>query len=165
MTALEAVLLTIITASTPLLLAAVGELVVERSGVLNLGVEGMMVMGAVSGFAAAYTTGSAAAGIAAAIGAGIAMSLLFGFLTQTLVTNQVATGLALTLFGLGLSGLLGEPFTGLPGVKLAPVPHPRPERPAVRRTRALRPRRARVRIDRDHGARRPGAGGVRGSAS
>ena len=121
MTALEAVLLTIITASTPLLLAAVGELVVERSGVLNLGVEGMMVMGAVSGFAAAYTTGSAAAGVAAAIGAGVGMSLLFGFLTQTLVTNQVATGLALTLFGLGLSGLIGEPFTGLPGVKLAPV--------------------------------------------
>ena len=121
MTALEAVLLTIITASTPLLLAAVGELVVERSGVLNLGVEGMMVVGAVSGFAAAHTTGSAAIGIAAALGAGIAMSLLFGFLTQTLVTNQVATGLALTLFGLGLSGLIGESFTGLPGVKLAPV--------------------------------------------
>ncbi|MDD9983653.1 MAG: ABC transporter permease, partial [Gammaproteobacteria bacterium] len=121
MTGLEAVLLTIITASTPLLLAAVGELVVERSGVLNLGVEGMMVMGAVCGFAGAYTTGSAAVGIVAGLGAGVAMSLVFGFLTQTLVTNQVATGLALTLFGLGLSGLIGEAFTGLPGVKLGAI--------------------------------------------
>ena len=117
----EAVLLTIITASTPLLLAAIGELVTERSGVLNLGVEGMMVMGAVAGFAAAYTTGSAALGVVAAIGAGVAMSMLFAFLTQTLATNQVATGLALTLFGLGLSGLIGEAFTGLPGVKLASI--------------------------------------------
>ena len=121
MSALEAVLLTIVTASTPLLLAALGELVVERSGVLNLGVEGMMLVGAVTGFAAAYTTGSAAAGVAVAAGSGVAMALLFGLLTQTLVTNQVATGLALTLFGVGLSGLVGEPFTGLPGVKLAPV--------------------------------------------
>ena len=121
MSGLEAVLLTIITASTPLLLAAIGELVTERSGVLNLGVEGMMVMGAVAGFAAAYTTGSPALGVVAAIGAGVAMSILFAFLTQTLATNQVATGLALTLFGLGLSGLVGEAFTGLPGVKLTAI--------------------------------------------
>ena len=121
MSGLEAVLLTIVTAATPLLLAAVGELVTERSGVLNLGVEGMMVMGAVTGFAAAYVTGSAALGVAAAVGTGVATSLLFGFLTQTLVTNQVATGLALTLFGLGLSGLIGESFTGLPGVKLGRI--------------------------------------------
>ena len=134
MTALEAVLLTIITASTPLLLAAVGELVVERSGVLNLGVEGMMVMGAVCSFAAAYTTGSAAVGIAAGLGAGVAMSLVFGFLTQTLVTNQVATGLALTLFGLGLSGLIGEAFTGLPGGEARCHPHSRAERRAVSRS-------------------------------
>ena len=118
MTALEAVVLTIITASTPLLLAAIGELVVERSGVLNLGVEGMMIVGAVCGFAAAYTFGSAASGVAAAIAAGMGVALLFAYFTQTLVTNQVATGLALTLFGLGLSGLIGENFTGLPGVKL-----------------------------------------------
>lgn len=118
MGATEAVILTIITASTPLLLAAIGELVVERSGVLNLGVEGMMVVGAVCGFAAAYHTGSAALGVLAAVGAGVAMSVLFGFLTQTLITNQVASGLALTLLGLGLSGLIGEDLTGLPGVKL-----------------------------------------------
>ena len=121
MTGLEAVILTIITASTPLLLAAIGELVVERSGVLNLGVEGMMIMGAVGGFAAAYTSGSAVMGVAASAGTGIAIALLFAYLTQTLVTNQVATGLALTLFGLGLAGLIGENFTGLPGVKLHTV--------------------------------------------
>jgi simple sugar transport system permease protein len=118
MGALEAVILTIITASTPLLLAAIGELVVERSGVLNLGVEGMMVMGAVCGFAVSYSTGSPYLGILASIAAGVFMSILFGFLTLTLVANQVATGLALTLLGLGLSGLIGESFVGLPGVKL-----------------------------------------------
>ena len=121
MNALEAVVLTIITASTPLLLAAIGELVVERAGVLNLGVEGMMIMGAVSGFAAAYTVGSAAVGVAVSAATGVCVALLFAYLTQTLVTNQVATGLALTLFGLGLAGLIGENFTGLPGVKLPAV--------------------------------------------
>jgi simple sugar transport system permease protein len=113
-----AVIVTIVTAATPLLLAAIGELVVERSGVLNLGVEGMMVMGAVSGFGAAFLTGSPYLGVLAAIAAGAAMALLFGILTLTLVTNQVATGLSLTLLGLGLSGLLGESFVGEPGVRL-----------------------------------------------
>jgi ABC-type uncharacterized transport system permease subunit len=117
----EAILLTIITASTPLLLAAIGELVVERSGVLNLGIEGMMVMGAVCGFAAAHVTGSPWLGVLAATFAGIVTSLLFGLLTQTLMTNQVATGLAITLLGLGLSGLIGSSFVGLPGVKLTHV--------------------------------------------
>ena len=117
----EAILLTIITASTPLLLAAIGELVVERSGVLNLGIEGMMVMGAVCGFAAAHVTGSPWLGVLAATFAGIATALLFGLLTQTLMTNQVATGLAITLLGLGLSGLIGSSFVGLPGVKLTHV--------------------------------------------
>jgi simple sugar transport system permease protein len=115
---LEAIVLTIITASTPLLIAALGELVAERSGVLNLGVEGMMVVGAVCGFAAAFLTGSPTLGILAAILSGAALSALFGFLTLTLATNQVATGLALTLLGLGLSGLIGEGFVGQPGVRL-----------------------------------------------
>ncbi len=113
-----AVILTIVTAATPLLIAAMGELVVERSGVLNLGVEGMMVMGAVAGFAAALITGSTALGILAAILAGVIMSLLFGFLTLSLVANQVASGLALNLLGIGLSGLIGESFVGLPGLKM-----------------------------------------------
>ena len=115
------VIFIILTAATPLLCAALGELVVERSGVLNLGVEGMMVMGAVSGFGAALYTGSPWLGLLAAIGAGMAMSLLFGFLTLTLVSNQVATGLALTLLGLGLSGQIGEAFVGQPGVKLPSI--------------------------------------------
>jgi ABC-type uncharacterized transport system permease subunit len=118
MSELLAIVLTIITASTPLLLAAIGELVVERSGVLNLGVEGMMAIGAVCGFGAALATGSPYLGILAAMAAGAALSLLFAFLTVTLVSNQVATGLALTLLGLGLSGLIGESFVGQPGVKL-----------------------------------------------
>ena len=112
------IILTIITASTPLLLAAIGELVVERSGVLNLGVEGMMSVGAVCGFGAALTTGSPLLGVVAAIAAGMILSLLFGFLTLTMISNQVATGLALTLLGLGLSGLIGESFVGQPGVRL-----------------------------------------------
>ena len=124
MSAYEAIILTIITASTPLLLAAIGELVVERSGVLNLGIEGMMVMGAVCGFAASYVTGSPWLGVLAAVLAGVATSLLFGLLTQSLMTNQVATGLSITLLGLGLSGLIGSGFVGLPGVKLANVSIP-----------------------------------------
>ena len=114
----EAVLLTVITAATPLLIAAVGELVVERSGVLNLGVEGMMIMGAVVGFAVANQTGSGTLGVVAAIVAGMAMSALFGFLVLVLVTNQVASGLSLTILGLGLSGMIGEAFIGVPGLRL-----------------------------------------------
>ena len=112
-------LLTIImTAATPLLLAALGEMVTERAGVLNLCVEGMMVMGAVAGFGGAYVTGNPWVGIVTSIFAGMLMSLLFGFLTLTLLANQVATGLALTLLGLGLSALIGESFVGQPGIKL-----------------------------------------------
>ena len=121
MNELQAILLTIVTASTPLLLAALGELVVERSGVLNLGVEGMMVMGAVCGFAAAVATGSPGLGVLGAIAAGLGMAMLFAFLTQTLLTNQIATGLALTLFGVGVSGLIGESYTGQPGIKVTGV--------------------------------------------
>ncbi|MCG7503689.1 ABC transporter permease [Mesorhizobium retamae] len=112
------ILLTIATAATPLLIAAIGELVVERSGVLNLGVEGMMVMGAVAGFGAGYLTGSPWIGLAAAIVVGALFSLLFAVMTLSLATNQVATGLSLTLLGLGLSGMLGTGFVGLPGERL-----------------------------------------------
>ncbi|PLP58891.1 ABC transporter permease [Mesorhizobium loti] len=112
------ILLTIATAATPLLIAAIGELVVERSGVLNLGVEGMMVMGAVAGFGAGFLTGSPWIGLIAAIVVGALFSLLFAVMTLSLATNQVATGLSLTLLGLGLSGMLGTGFVGLPGERL-----------------------------------------------
>ncbi len=114
----ESILLTIATAATPLLIASLGELVVERSGVLNLGVEGMMVMGAVCGFAAAVTTGSPWLGVLVGILAGAIFSLLFGFLTLSVATNQVATGLSLTILGLGLSGMIGESFVGQAGIRL-----------------------------------------------
>jgi simple sugar transport system permease protein len=109
---LEAIILSVIAASTPLLLAAAGELVVERAGVLNLGVEGMMIMGAACGFAGAYLTGSTLAGTFAGILAGVLMAAVFAALTLGLAVNQVATGLALTIFGLGLSGLIGAGFVG-----------------------------------------------------
>ena len=113
------VILTVITASTPLLLAATGELVVEKSGVLNLGVEGMMVVGAVAAFATASSTGSAVLAILAGLAAGAAVASVFGFLTLGLVANQVATGLALTIFGIGFSALIGA---GYVGYALEPLP-------------------------------------------
>lgn len=100
-------------AATPLLLAAVGELVVEKSGVLNLGVEGMMIVGAIGGFAVSVESGSPYLGLIAAMVAGAALSLLFAFLTQFALANQVASGLALTLFGLGLSALMGQGYVGV----------------------------------------------------
>lgn len=100
-------------AATPILLAAIGELVVEKAGVLNLGVEGMMITGAVSGFAVSVSTQNPYLGMLAAIAAGAAVSLLFAVLTQVLMANQVASGLALTLFGLGFSALLGQSYVGI----------------------------------------------------
>ena len=114
-------LASLMVASTPILLAALGELVVERAGVLNLGVEGMMIGGAVTGFMAAASTGSPWLGFAAAVAGGVALALLFGALTQGLMSNQVATGLALTLFGLGLASLLGQGWVGIKGPGLARV--------------------------------------------
>ncbi|WP_432347935.1 ABC transporter permease [Shinella yambaruensis] len=121
---IEAILLTVITAATPLVLASLGELVSERAGVLNLGVEGMMVMGAVLAFAVTQATGSPYIGVLAGIACGALFSLLFGFLTLTLVANQVATGLALTILGLGISGQIGEPYVGMSGIKLQPIAIP-----------------------------------------
>ena len=108
----QSVLLTIITAATPLLLAALGELIVERAGILNLGLEGMMATGAACGFAAAILSGSTTIGVIAAICAALCLSALFGFVTVILGANQVASGLALTIMGLGLSGLIGAGFVG-----------------------------------------------------
>src|SRR5207244_3231600 len=113
-----------VAAATPLIYAALGETVVEKAGVLNLGVEGMMLVGAVAGFAAALATGSATAGFVAAAAAGAAMSLIFAFLTLSLQANQVATGLALTLFGVGLSAFVGHDLAGTPlhGLKGVEIP-------------------------------------------
>ncbi|WP_202416811.1 ABC transporter permease [Duganella qianjiadongensis] len=107
-------------AATPLVVASMGELVTERSGVLNLGMEGMMLVGAVVGFGVTLSTGQMSLGLLAAMLAGMAMALIFGFLVLTLQTNQVATGLALTLFGIGLSAYMGR---GLVGQTVAPMPH------------------------------------------
>lgn len=109
-----AVIVSMMAAATPLLYAALGELVTEKSGVLNLGVEGMMITGAVTAFAAATITGSSALGIVAGAAAATALSLIFAVLTLSLVANQVATGLALTIFGIGLSALIGQGYVGTP---------------------------------------------------
>ena len=106
-------LLTIITAATPLLFAAIGEMVTEKAGVLNLGVEGMMLVGAVVAFATVHHTGSAFLGILAGIIAGAGMSAIFGILVLGLQSSQVATGLALTIFGVGLSALWGQSLVGV----------------------------------------------------
>ncbi|WP_230532636.1 ABC transporter permease [Microvirga roseola] len=124
MTTFEAILLTIVTASTPLLIAAMGELVAERSGVLNLGVEGMMAMGAACSFAAAVTFDSTLLGVFTGILAGALMASLFALVVLGFAANQVGSGLALTIFGLGLSGLIGAPFVGARRDPVAPIEVP-----------------------------------------
>jgi general nucleoside transport system permease protein len=116
-----AILMTIFIAATPLLLAALGELVVEKSGVLNLGMEGMMLMGAVTGFIVAFTSNSLLLGALAAILAGVLMSALFALLILKFNANQVATGLALTIFGSGLSAMIGTAYVGKTFRRFAPV--------------------------------------------
>lgn len=116
----EAIILSVLAASTPLLIAATGELVTERSGVLNLGVEGMMIVGAACGFAGAWLTGSILIGALFGIVAGTLMSLVFALMALGLAVNQVATGLALTILGIGLSGLIGA---GLVGERITPAAH------------------------------------------
>lgn len=124
MTALFPILTSTVVAATPLIYAALGELVTERAGVLNLGVEGMMLVGALTAFAVGATTGNLPLAYIAAMGAAVLLSAVFAFLTLTLQANQVATGLALTLFGLGLSAFAGRSYTGLPitGLKSIAIP-------------------------------------------
>ena len=117
-------MLTIITAATPLLYAALGELITEKSGVLNLGVEGMILLGAVSGFAVVHFTGSAALGILAGMLGGAGLSLIFALLVLGFQASQVATGLALTIFGVGLSALLGQDLVGIAYAGLPTLPIP-----------------------------------------
>ena len=117
---LEAIVLSVLAASTPLLIAATGELVTERSGVLNLGVEGMMIVGAACGFGGALYTGSITIGALCGMVAGTLLALIFALMTLGLAVNQVATGLALTILGIGLSGLIGAGFVG---ERITPAPH------------------------------------------
>ncbi|MEW5721961.1 MAG: ABC transporter permease [Thermodesulfobacteriota bacterium] len=103
-----------VSSATPILLATLGEIITERSGILNLGVEGMMLVGALSGFAAARLTGNAGLGLLAAmISAGL-ISLIHAFLSVSLRTNQVVSGLGLTIFGIGLTGYFGKSMIGVP---------------------------------------------------
>jgi simple sugar transport system permease protein len=114
-----------IPAGTPLLFGTLGEIYAERSGVLNLGIEGMMIMGAVTGFGVTLTTGNVWLGIAAAAMVGGVLSLIHAFLSITLRANQVVSGLALTMFGLGMSGLVGKMYIGKPlPFQLRSVPIP-----------------------------------------
>lgn len=101
-------------AGTPLLLATTGEIICERSGILNLGVEGVMAIGAVTAFIVTMTTGSPWLGVAVAIAAGMTISIIHAFASITLQANQVVSGLALTMLGLGLSGMIGKPYVGKP---------------------------------------------------
>ena len=118
---LIAIIVTVVGASTPILIAAMGELVVEKSGVLNLGVEGMMLVGAITAFVVLFTTGNHYLAILVAAAAGVATSLIFGFLTLSLSANQTATGLALTIFGTGFSALAGQDYSARPVTLLGPL--------------------------------------------
>jgi simple sugar transport system permease protein len=107
-----AVIITVVGASTPILFAGLGELVTEKAGVLNLGVEGMMLIGAIAAFATVDMTGNPWLAVVIGAAAGALVSMIFAVLTLSLSANQVATGLALTIFGTGLSTLVGKGFTG-----------------------------------------------------
>jgi general nucleoside transport system permease protein len=112
-------------AGTPLLLGTIGEVICERSGILNLGVEGMMAIGAVTAFIVTFITGSPWLGLLAAIAAGMLISTSHAFASITLQSNQVVSGLALTMLGLGLSGLVGKPYIGRPlSIKFHSFPIP-----------------------------------------
>ncbi|MDT3669322.1 MAG: ABC transporter permease [Aromatoleum sp.] len=110
-----------VVAGTPLILVALGLLINERAGVLNLGAEGMMAIGAVAAFAVTHHSGSPWLGVAAGITAGIAVSLIFAVLTLTLQANQVASGLALAIFGVGLSAFIGKPYESIALQAVPPI--------------------------------------------
>ena len=104
----------VLVATTPLVFAGIGELVTEKTGVLNLGVEGMMLVGAVTAFVTLVITGSYVFAFLISILSGLLMPGLFAFLVLILMSNQVATGLALTIFGIGLSSMIGKEYIGTP---------------------------------------------------
>ncbi len=104
----------VLISTTPLVFAGIGELVTEKSGVLNLGLEGLMLVGAVTGFITLVLTGNYFYSLFFSIISGVILSGIFAFLVLNLMTNQIATGLALTIFGIGLSAMLGKKFSGTP---------------------------------------------------
>ena len=110
----------VLISTTPLVFAGIGELVTEKSGVLNLGLEGLMLVGAVSGFIALVITGNYFYSFLLSIFSGVILSSIFAFFVLHLLTNQIATGLALTIFGIGLSAMLGKNFSGTPIDGLSP---------------------------------------------
>lgn len=118
---ISAILSATILCGTPLILVALGTLVAEKAGVLNLGAEGMMSVGALAAFAAAYHGVSPAMAMLAGMAAGCALALVFGFLTLTMLANQVASGLALAIFGVGLSAFVGKPFESAPLGQIPPM--------------------------------------------
>ena len=114
-----------IPAGTPLLFGTLGEVYAERSGVLNLGVEGLMIMGSVTAFGVAYTTGNVWLAVLMAALAGGLLALLHAFASITLKVNQVVSGLAITMIGLGVSGIMGKQYIGKPlGVGFAALEIP-----------------------------------------
>ena len=104
----------VLISTTPLVFAGIGELVTEKSGILNLGLEGLMLVGAVTGFITLVLTGNYFYSLFLSIISGVILSGIFAFLVLNLMTNQIATGLALTIFGIGLSAMLGKKFAGTP---------------------------------------------------
>lgn len=121
---LSSILVATIIAGTPLIITAFGQLIAEKAGVLNLGAEGMMAMGAIAGFAITHHTGSPWLGVLAGMAAGALMSFLFAIVVLTLMGNQVATGLALSILGVGLSAFIGKPYESeiLPTVEAIRIP-------------------------------------------
>ncbi len=109
---------------TPILYATLGEILTEKGGIMNLGLEGIMLMGALSGFAVSLSTGNPWLGLAAAFGVGACLGLVHAFLSVTLGSNQVVCGLAMTMFGSGASALMGRSYIGMkiPGIDGFAVP-------------------------------------------
>ena len=135
-----------VAAGTPLVLAGLGELLTERVGVVNLGVEGMMLLGAASAFLVAQATSSVTAGMFGGMGAAALLAFVHAFLSVTMRANQIVSGLALVIFGSGIAIFLGRPIEGQPlAVHLGQLQIPVPRRDSTRRTRAVRAGRRRLR--------------------
>lgn len=111
-------------AGTVYLLATIGEIYAERSGVVNLGLEGMIIMGALTSFIVTFHTGDYVLAVLSAVAVGLAMSSIHAFMSISLKVNQYISGIALTILGLGLSGFFGRPLTGMTVPKIPQIPIP-----------------------------------------